>query len=344
MLYGLVSGGIHDQGPRTFLYEVDPFDLSRWTYVSPLVTDMALGYRDSKWSGDFGVNWECTNFFHVKGESAGEQLVMITGAEGGAEQPWVSEYHNDHAQAARRIPRYANWFFGTLGKLAGDQVRVMPEPAGLLDWGIYYAANSFLSPDGRRFLWGWLIEEDLKDDVLANKGWTGCMGVPREVFLQTTHGVHSALCSRPESIGCMETRSTGVDSSVSTLGIRPIAEVSRLREALVYDHLPSSLKSHRTLLPSAPLSCEISASIHVFDSTQSVTLFVRHSDDLSVNTAITFQCREEELVVTRERSTGRKDVNTSAEIGSHTLFPLESLCEMSNTPWFSLALVEAMHS
>jgi beta-fructofuranosidase len=50
---------------------------------------------------------------------------------------------------------------------------------GVLDHGsAYYAPKSFLAPDGRRILWGW-IRETRPEAQYAAAGWAGAMSLPR---------------------------------------------------------------------------------------------------------------------------------------------------------------------
>ena len=41
----------------------------------------------------------------------------------------------------------------------GHQERYVFARTGLLDHGAYYAPKSFVAPDGRRILWGWITEQ-----------------------------------------------------------------------------------------------------------------------------------------------------------------------------------------
>jgi beta-fructofuranosidase len=56
--------------------------------------------------------------------------------------------------------------------------RFSPQQSGLLDHGAFYAPKSFLTPDGRRILWGW-IQETRSEAELARAGWSGVMSLPR---------------------------------------------------------------------------------------------------------------------------------------------------------------------
>ena len=44
----------------------------------------------------------------------------------------------------------------------------------MVDYGHFYAANSFFDPHGRRIVYGW-ISESLSDDTIHKNGWAGNM-------------------------------------------------------------------------------------------------------------------------------------------------------------------------
>lgn len=319
-LYGIISGGQHGLGPRSYLYAIDPQDLTAWTYLHPLTTDLPVNHTPSpRWSGDFGTNWECSNFFTLQDGNGKAYEVFIAGSEGGKEQDWVKKHYEANPKNVRRVPRYSNWTMGQLVK-QNDETRLEIRQAGLLDCGIFYAATTFVTPDGRRVAWGWMIEEDLPDTELKKKRWTGCFGLPRQLFIQTVTNVMGGLHSDLETIGSVDAMVSPSGFTVNTLGVRPLADLAALKDCILYDHSPSPLKDFRSCLQAAPLACAIEATLHVFDKTQSVSLIVRHSTDMKIATTVTFDCRDERLVIDRSRSTHRQDINTAPEVGSHTLY------------------------
>ncbi|GFZ43064.1 hypothetical protein JCM24511_00782 [Saitozyma sp. JCM 24511] len=324
-LYGLISGGIHDSGPRTFLYAVDPTNLASWTYLHPLVEDIPPNFVPSeKWAGDFGVNWECTGFVTLTDDRGHVRECVVSGAEGGMERPWVTKYHASRPKAARRTPRYQNWCFGRLGKRDDEQVRLSVEMAGLVDWGIFYAASLLVAEDGRNMLWGWIIEEDLDEAELARKGWTGCLGLPREIFLATITGVVGALASPLESIGSVELeKDSDGSNTVITFGHRPIREFTALRGQTLFDLPPGPLQPMVSCLQSAPMAYEIQAVMGISDDTDSISFYLRHDDDMSIHTSIVFRPKDETITIDRSHSTNRQDINVSPEVGSHTLFRIQ---------------------
>lgn len=320
-LYGLISGGIHGQGPRTFMYTISPTDLTTWEYLHPLVVDIPSNHTPAgRWGGDLGANWECTNFITLRADDGTDQTIIIAGAEGGLEQSHVAEYHKVNPGRARRTPRYANWFFGNLVE-NGTGPRLGVGAAGLLDWGLAYAANSFVAPDGRILLWSWLIEEDLDDTALAERGWTGCMGVPRELYLQSLNDVTGGLRSSLDEIKSINSHPVGSQRNITTLGIRPLSDLKCLRGPHLELPRIARLEDQSMLLvPTAPLACEICLVAKISDTTQSTALILRHDQDRAYRTTISIDWVKEQVVVDRHNSTASPTVNTAPEIGPFTLF------------------------
>lgn len=320
-LYGLISGGVHSDGPKTFLYAINPTDLTRWTYLYPLVVDIPSNHRPSgRWGGDLGVNWECTNFISLTAQDGTTKEIVFAGVEGGAEQKEVTQYHKTHPAVPRRSTSYACWFFGDLINVK-DDIRLDIGASGLLDWGLFYAANHFQAADGRKLLWGWIKEEDLDDATLERRGWTGCLGILRELYLQVIDNVTGGLTSSLDSIGSIDIVTSSPGSRVTTLGIRPFAEVERLRRPVSLSWTAATIESTtRLCLAAAPLACEVKTKIKIEEGTRSVSLTVRHDQDQTIRTVITFDCEAERITVDRCQSTTRDDINTAPDVGAFTLF------------------------
>ncbi|CAK9785266.1 Arabinanase/levansucrase/invertase [Cutaneotrichosporon oleaginosum] len=296
-LYGLISGGIRDIGPCVFLYDVDPADMTAWTYLSPITFP---SYKTGLWGGDLGVNLECTNFLTL---AAGriEREVLVTGSEGGV--PRFGEAR------VRRAP----WVMGTLAS-EGNEVGMQRSAAGVVDWGALYAFNTF-EHKGRHILWGWLMDEELPDAILAKRGWTGCLGVPRELFLASYAGVASALASKIEDVGCFERLPSG---EVVTLGMRPVTELANLRGERV-----ASATGGPKLQLDAPLTMAINLEVEITDETEAVELRVRCSR--TVHTSIIFSPQAEVIRVVREHSNAQPDIRKSTEEGRFTLLRMPEI-------------------
>lgn len=315
-LYGLISGGIKGVGPRTFLYEVDPAYLTKWTYLHPLLRVPENHYPAGRWGGDMGINLECTNFLTLTSDDEVERQVIVTGTEGGKARPNAS---GAGSSAPERVTRYGPWLMGNLEKAEDGEIDLALTASGMVDWAELYAYNTFKHADGRTLMWGWLIEEDLTDAALQVKSWTGCMGVPREVFLATYHGVKGALSSKLEDVGSFEILSTDPEGvhSVATLGIRPLRELASLQGAQLYH--TAEFEDDRLLVSSAPLACKLDATIAITPQTEEVSLCIRHSVDYSTATRISFYPKRETLVVHRDASNSDPNINKDAEEGAFTL-------------------------
>ena len=122
-------------------------DLRHWEYMHKLVQGKPNG-KVAVNPCDSGEMWECPDFFAVNGRHC---LLYST----------------------------ENEVFWTTGEYDALRHRYIPMRTGVLDHGsAFYAPKSFLAPDGRRILWGWL-RETRPDAQFAAAGWSGSMGLPR---------------------------------------------------------------------------------------------------------------------------------------------------------------------
>lgn len=194
-LYALISGGFRDRGPTTFLYKVNPDDLTAWEYVSPLI-DIESNSRAGRWTGDVGKNWECVNRMTLRDpDSDLEREYLIISAEGTANSN--STNRNETASESLmvpRTPRYQLWMTGALALMGQKNITFTPSASGLFDHGNLYATNSFRHPvTGKLLAWGWLQEEDLPNEIRAEQGWSGVISLPREIYLQVHRNVNGHL-------------------------------------------------------------------------------------------------------------------------------------------------------
>ena len=158
-LFGIISGGVRDITPTSFLYSIDANDLSNWNYVGPL-TNFGLNLRPSRWSGDLGRNWEVTNFLSLtdqQGRATRDFLIM--GTEGCIKgSPATSGIQI----RPTRESRGQLWMSGSLRHEQND--KHLPTPVtmtydfgGHLDHGCLYAANSFFDAQAQKqVVWGWI--------------------------------------------------------------------------------------------------------------------------------------------------------------------------------------------
>jgi beta-fructofuranosidase len=280
-----------------------------------------------KWSGNFGINWECTNFLTLEFES-NNRVCLILGAEGDVEREHIRNFEPG-PQIPPRTVRSLLWMFGDL-RFEKNSVRVDYTHGGYLDCGSLYAANSFFDPASKRHVMhAWIPEEDITASYAKGKGWNGALAVPRELFLLSIPNVTRALHGPLSDVASVE-RVPNPDGSavIHTLGIRPIEEINQLRKGCRHvfqrQHvsLPSSTAGATQALCSTSLATwELEATITI-DSSRclEVGFHVRHNSDMSICTTITFSLQEETISVNKGRSTSDPNIRNCPEQGPFTLF------------------------
>jgi beta-fructofuranosidase len=139
-----VGSGERGVGGCVLLYRSK--DLRHWEYLHKLVQGKPNG-KVAVNPCDSGEMWECPDFFAVDGH-----YVLLYSTE--------------------------DKVLWTTGEYDARGHRYIPMRTGLIDQGSYYAPKSFLAPDGRRILWGW-IRETRPEAEFAAAGWSGAMGLPR---------------------------------------------------------------------------------------------------------------------------------------------------------------------
>jgi beta-fructofuranosidase len=328
VLYGLVSGGVQDCGPTVFLYEIRRDNPeAEWRCLGPLVDLPARFQPSKKWSGNYGVNWECANLVALQADSEVRHF-MILGAEGDVEKDHV-RCHQRPATAPSRTVRAQLWMSGRLIPTpSGDGVQFQYEHGGYLDHGPYYAANSFTDPQSdRTIVYGWIPEEDLTLGAAVKKGWNGSLAVPREIFLLRIPKVVGALRSALQDISPFELSPDPDDTTttVLTLGVRPVAELEQLREG-AHRHsaaaiaLPESDSiTSRGICHTRSPSWELEATVAVGAGCQEVGFHLRHNADLSTCTTVTFSVATETIVVDRHASNNDPAINKCPDAGPFTL-------------------------
>lgn len=243
VLFGIISGGIRDTTPTTFLYTIDANDLTKWQYIGPLV-NFGLNLRPSQWSGDLGRNWEVTNFLSLTDDidPAVTRDFLLMGAEGclpNALSPVGITPATSQLGGPSRPMRGQLWMSGPLQSIVSSElthpsiVQIQYGFGGYLDHGCLYAANSFFDNNtSKHVVWGWITEEDLCDDLRRKQGWSGLLSLPREIRLQSMENVIRALKSDLADITSIECEPNSSGTfTVRTLNSEPVQEVAeKLRQ------------------------------------------------------------------------------------------------------------------
>lgn len=285
-LYGLISGGIVGKSPTSFLYRVNRTDLREWEYAGPLV-DVGLNFYPSRWSGDFGINWEVANLVTLTNNSGESRDFVIMKVEGALRSNFCGQNGGEARQ--KRHCRGQQWMSikRSTSTCATKSALATYAFAGIFDHGCFYAANSFWDPQtSQHIVYGWITEEDLSDSHRHHQGWSGMVSLPRAVGLITLRNVKGARASPLQSITSIELvadASKGDTFSINTLGISPDARLSRLRLECKMSQ-PQGLPLPAPLTPSPgyfiPLTStrwELQAEFAVCQSCKRVGIEIAHS-------------------------------------------------------------------
>ncbi|KAM0723190.1 hypothetical protein Q7P37_001390 [Cladosporium fusiforme] len=342
-LFGIISGGIRDVTPTTFLYAIDADDVSQWKYAGPLV-NFGLNLRPSRWSGDLGKNWEVTNFLSLKDDSnpSISRDFLVMGTEGclpGAGEDVTTNSPDEPAGPSRPI-RGQLWMSGSLqsnpeAKSSDTSpVQMQYGYGGHLDHGCLYAANSFFDPQtSKNIVWGWITEEDLCDDLRHKQGWSGMLSLPREISLQMTENVVRAWKSDLKNITSIECEQNPCGTStIRTLTNEPVQSVvEKLRQRATIRRARIS----RPLLPQTSYDLaftsndvrssawELDCSFRVSKRCENIGIQIVHSRDFTQTTTIAFAPNTETLTIQRPSFTlpnSNTLVNSNPERAPHTLF------------------------
>lgn len=281
-LYGLISGGIVAKTPTVFVYTVNSADLREWQYEGPLV-DVGLNFCPSRWSGDFGVNWEVANLVTLTNEFGDSRDFVVIKVEGG-------QLLKDCSQARqRRSVRSQQWMSirSSTQRYTCEDALATYSFAGIFDHGCLYAANSFWDPQtSQHIFYGWITEEDLCESSRLRQGWSGIISLPRAVRLITLRNVKKARTSSLQSITSIETvadPSNGDTWTIHTLGISPDSRLSCLRPRdgkgshhSLSSPLPLTASSNH-YLPLTSARWELQTAFAVSQSCERVGVKVAHS-------------------------------------------------------------------
>ena len=245
-----VGSGERGKGGCVLLYQSQ--NLRNWTYLHKLAEGVPNG-RQSANPCDTGEMWECPDFFQINNRhcllySTENKVIWTTG-----------EY-----DAANHI--------------------YTPTRTGVLDHGAYYAPKSFLTPDQRRILWGW-IRETRPEAEFASAGWAGAMSLPRVL----TVGEQGQLEIRPAAevaklrgIGEKATVQAGtpfrrklsdlrqelrvpIDLSMGTISVRLLTNESEVWH-LVVNLKSDSIRSGNISFPLPPFPSALGLRIFVDNS------------------------------------------------------------------------------
>jgi beta-fructofuranosidase len=306
-LYGLVSGGVKDKAPAALLYSVAKDALNSWEYLGPL-SGKGINHTPSRWTGDFGVNWEVGNFLSLTDKSGKHHDYLIMSVEG-----CLSEQGKPHNAQM--------WMHGSIRTVDGNPTMEY-EYGGRVDHGRrYYAPNSFWDPISQHHVvFAWLQEHDLPELWHDRQAWSGMLSLPRilkHTELSSVCGTLATPLEEITSIGkILDPQGT---YTISTLASAPHPALEQLRGDPL--PLPTPVKKHASAtFPHPTKHLEIDLSCSLPRDARRVGLSILHSSDAKQRTTMYFDTAAETFVIDRSQSTTVPDVDTAREVAPHTLF------------------------
>lgn len=129
---------------------------------------------------------------------------------------------------------------------------------------------------------GWIPEDDITSDQRALQGWAGCLGLPRELFdLVIPHVVRPMHSNVKELSNCSTVNDKEGTFTVTTLGIRPLKDLTKLRQDSSFRAIPdicfASSSPVRRELGITSRSWEIRVDVQITELLEEVGLSVCHN-------------------------------------------------------------------
>ncbi|KAL2865249.1 glycoside hydrolase family 32 protein [Aspergillus lucknowensis] len=330
-MYGLISGGLAGQTPTVFVYAVERSAMENWKYVGTLL-DVGLNFSPSRWSGDFGVNWEVSNLVTLKDDEGVSRDFIIMGVEGCIPQ----ENSKQPTARDRRIQRSQLWMCIRENDQPSSSTSALMQYGfgGIFDSGLFYAANSFWDPVIRQqILFGWITEEDLSDELRREQGWSGMISLPRVLHVQAIHRVKRArstvslsditsIEASPDRFGSYTVRTLGVTLDPRVTKLREGARVNTRSDLNLGVDVDAQFKG--SVVPLSTDRWEVEAEISVGRNCQRVGLEIYHGPDPRHKSALFWDPISETFQIDRpgiddaEPSSAR--TNHAPETSPHTLF------------------------
>lgn len=286
--YMMIASGERNHGSQLRLYKSN--DLLDW---EPLSTILDVKDR-SKISPSsellFGKNFECASFF-----SFGNHDYIIVGVE----EDTGSTRHNGH---------FNLWMSGSL--VLQDKKPVFKiRGHGILDHGVAYAPHIFRDGENRLIQLGW-ADETVQQHVVKSQGWAGCLTHPRELY-----EISKPLTPlKEENIWRVDERL----GMMTTLGIRPAPQVSRLRNVMSISSLDIIRKLEST-------NYEVEATFTNLSGNEKFTFNILQSPTSSEVTKLVIDLKDHQIIVDRSYSSLENLGTNTSDSGSFYLLSNEDL-------------------
>lgn len=300
----LVAGGIHDVGPRIFLYHSN--DYLDWDYKGYLLSK-EKNTTFSEYSGSWGFNFETSIYVEIEDDEGETHNTMLFAAEGDPR-------------------RYPMWATGTIGSGAGCGVDVdedaglfNPLMVGITDRSDWYANSIYTDPKtGKHVLIGWITDNTGFSDGQP-QGWDGILSIQREVGISIIKDIADTedhlvgqgdwIVARTSDLTCAD-GSKQTSKTIKTLGLEPLRNFDSMRgdtvETVAEAELGNSSASagdyNVQVLNSTGKSFELYAEVADFERGSRVGFQVRRSSEGDELTTVVYDDAEKKVIIDRSAS------------------------------------------
>ncbi|KAF1784357.1 Glycosyl hydrolase, five-bladed beta-propellor domain [Phytophthora cactorum] len=285
--YILVAGGIHDVGPRIFLYHAE--DYVNWEYKGYLLAQ-EKNTTFSEYSGSWGFNFETTIYREMTDEDGELHNVMLFAAEGDPN-------------------RYPMWATGSFSG-GGCGVEVDPEAGlftplmvGVSDRSDWYANSIYTDKDGKNVLIGWITEDNNFTTGQPRAGTVG-ITIVRDIYDADDHlvGKGDWIVSDSKDVSCAD-GSAKQSKTIKTLSVKPLSDLQLLRNENALEQVASvSVNGSAQVLNSTGASFELIAEVPEFERGSKVGFEVRRSSAGDEVTTIVYDDAEKKVIIDRSKS------------------------------------------
>lgn len=302
--YLITAGGIHDVGPRIFLYHST--DYLEWTYKGFLLSE-EKNTTFSAYSGSWGFNFETTNYVEVADAEGVTHNLMMFAAEG----------------TPRRYPMWA------IGSISGAETQrpgctdggaadpvdanagiLTPTAVGVTEYSLWYANAVYKDPKTNKdVVIGWITEDTGYPDEQP-QGWNGILSLPREVSIAIVKNVVDStnalsapgdwLVSNVSSVDCAGTVTTV--KTIKTLGRKAYEAVQLLRGDKV-EKITKTTVAKEQVLNSTGKSFELYAEVTSFEKGAQVGFTVRRSSAGDELTTVVYDDATKSVVIGKAKTT-----------------------------------------
>ncbi|KAJ3091633.1 hypothetical protein HK102_014009 [Quaeritorhiza haematococci] len=188
----IVGGGIRHHGGAVFLeYSTD---MLTWTsHPVPFYLRAGGTGKHAEYMDDYGWDFEMASVITFDSDSTAADTTSADSGDLPFEKQQFMFYgtlgtwkeHGSHKPF---------WSAGVYKQDAEGHVVYEPTVTGFLDYGQWYAHNSFWDEkEGqprRRIAWGWIDEDRKVLKPSSEGGWASTISLPREFFVHTTNNVY----------------------------------------------------------------------------------------------------------------------------------------------------------